>query len=531
MTGSPTAVTRGPAPSPWPLGRIIGATVLLTALFSLAAVVVGVLALGHLDNERQRIETTLDPAALAAQQLYSALLNQETGVRGYALSGQADFLTPYNQGYADEKVAATQLNRLAPQLPAASAAELKATLTQAHDWRTRYAEPTIKQIQANGKPVISPDILAGKTEFDALRVRFGVFQADVAATRGQALTSLDDASDELHVALLAIAIGLVLVVAGLALVLRNTAIRPVHRLAAEARRVADGDFGHEVARTGPREIRGLAADMNTMRLRILRELATVQEANEALAEHATELQRSNAELEQFAYVASHDLQEPLRKVTSFCQLLQRRYGGQLDERADQYIDFAVDGAKRMQVLINDLLAFSRAGRSAEELGPVACDEALAAATANLSTQIADAGAVIEAGPLPVVRGQLTLMAVVFQNLLGNALKFTGERPPRIVVTAERDGAFWSFSVTDNGIGIEPQYADRVFLIFQRLHERAAYPGTGIGLAMCRKIVEYFGGRIWLDTGVADGATFRFTVPALTGDEESEGTDGTDGTDG
>ena len=125
---------------------------------------------------------------------------------------------------------------------------------------------------------------------------------------------------------------------------------------------------------------------------------------------------------------------------------------------------------------------------------------------------------IEAGPLPAVRAQLTLMTVVFQNLLGNALKFTGEQPPRIVVTAERDGAFWSFSVTDNGIGIEPQYADRVFLIFQRLHDRAAYPGTGIGLAMCRKIVEYFGGRIWLDTSVADGARFCFTVPALTDDE-------------
>ncbi|HEX4289464.1 MAG TPA: ATP-binding protein [Trebonia sp.] len=531
MTASRSTITRGPDSSPWPLGRIIGGAVLLMALFSLAAVVAGGVALGHLDNQRQRIEATLDPAALAAQQLYSALLNQETGVRGYALTGQPDFLTPYNQGYAAEKIAAGQLNRLMPRLSAASAAQLKATLTQADDWRTRYAAPTIKQIQASGKPVVSPDILAGKAEFDAIRTKFAAFQADVSAARGQAITSLNDASDELHAALIAIAIGLVLVVAGLALVLRNTAIRPVHRLAAEARRVADGDFDHEVAQTGPREIRGLAADMNTMRLRILRELATVQEANEALAEHATELQRSNAELEQFAYVASHDLQEPLRKVTSFCQLLQRRYGGQLDERADQYIDFAVDGAKRMQVLINDLLAFSRAGRSAEELGPVACDEALAAAEANLSTQIAEVGAVIEAGPLPVVRGQLTLLSVVFQNLLGNALKFKGEQPPRIVVTAERDGAFWSFSVTDNGIGIEPQYADRVFLIFQRLHERAAYPGTGIGLAMCRKIVEYFGGRIWLDTGVADGADFRFTVPALTGDEENEGTDGTDGTDG
>jgi signal transduction histidine kinase len=534
MTGSRSAVTRGPASSPWPLGRIIGAAVLLMALFSLAAVVVGVLALGHLDTERQRIESTLDPAALASQQLYSALLNQETGVRGYALSGQTAFLAPYNDGYAAEKVAANMLKKLAPQLPAGSAAELQATLTQAHDWRTRYAEPTIKQIQAAGKPVVSPDILAGKTEFDALRVKFAAFQGDVSSTRTQALASLDDASDELHVALLAIAIGFVFVVAGLALVLRNTAIRPVHQLAAEARRVADGDFGHEVAQTGPREIRGLAADVNTMRTRILRELATVQEANEALAEHAAELQRSNAELEQFAYVASHDLQEPLRKVTSFCQLLQRRYGGQLDERADQYIDFAVDGAKRMQVLINDLLAFSRAGRSTEGLGPVACDAALAAATANLSTQIAEAGAVIEAGPLPVVRGQLTLMTVVLQNLVGNALKFKGEQPPRIVITAERDGAFWSFSVTDNGIGIEPEYADRVFLIFQRLHERAAYPGTGIGLAMCRKIIEYFGGRIWLDTGVAEGARFRFTVPALSADktngpneanEPSKGTDG------
>jgi len=524
LTPGPATAGPGPAPSAWPLRRIIGTAVLLMALFSLAAVVVGVLALGHLDAQRQRIEGTLDPAALASEQLYSSLLNQETGVRGYALTGQADFLAPYNQGYAAEKVAAATLNKLVPQLPAVSAAELKATLTQAHDWRLRYAEPTIKQIQASGKPVVSPDILAGKTEFDQLRVKFAAFQTAVSATRGQALTALDDASDELHVALLAIAVGFILIVAGLAVMLRNAAIRPVHQLAAEARRVAGGDFGHEVAQTGPREIRSLAADVNTMRMRILRELETVSEANEALAGHAAELQRSNAELEQFAYVASHDLQEPLRKVTSFCQLLQRRYGGQLDEKADQYIDFAVDGAKRMQVLINDLLAFSRAGRSTEELGPVAADAALATATANLSTQIAEAGAVIEAGPLPTVQGQLTLLAVVFQNLIGNALKFKGEQPPRIVITAERDGAFWLFSVIDNGIGIEPQYADRVFLIFQRLHERAAYPGTGIGLAMCRKIIDYFGGRIWLDTGVADGARFCFTVPALADNELSKGTD-------
>jgi signal transduction histidine kinase len=518
----PRSAGRRLASSPWPLGRIVGAAVLLVALLSLAAVVTGGLALAHLDSERQRIETTIDPAALEAQQLYSALLNQETGVRGYALTGQSSFLAPYNQGYAAEKAAAAQLMKLTPQLPAASATELKQTLTQAHDWRTRYAQPTIKQIEASGKPVVSPDILAGKAEFDALRVKFAVFEADISGARQQALTSLDDASDELHVVLLVIAIGLLLVVGGLAVVLRATAIRPVNLLAAEARRVADGDFAHEVARRGPQEIRALAADVNTMRLRILRELSAVQAANEALAARAAELQRSNAELEQFAYVASHDLQEPLRKVTSFCQLLQRRYGGQLDEKADQYIEFAVDGAKRMQVLINDLLAFSRVGRSGTELGPVACDEAVAVATANLSAQVAAAGAVIESGPLPTVDAQLTLLSVVFQNLFSNALKFKGEQPPRIAVTAERDGAFWSFSVTDNGIGIEPQYADRVFLIFQRLHDRAAYPGTGIGLALCRKIIDYFGGRIWLDTSVGDGARFCFTVPALADDEGTHG---------
>jgi len=518
MTGSRPAPR--PGASHWPLSRIIGAAVALMGLFLLAAVTVGALALAHLDQQRQRVETTIDPAALAAQQLSSALLNQETGVRGYALSAVPSFLAPYNQGVAAENAAVSRLRPLLPQLPAASAAQLTQAVRQADDWRARYAEPTIGQIRASGKPVLSPDILAGKAAFDALRGRLDSFESGVSGTRQQALSALDRASTELDVALLAIAIGLAVVVAVLALVLRATAIRPVHVLAAEARRVAEGDFEHEVAQTGPREIRGLGADVNTMRIRILRELSAVREANDLLAEHAADLQRSNAELEQFAYVASHDLQEPLRKVTSFCQLLQRRYGGQLDERADQYIEFAVDGAKRMQVLINDLLAFSRVGRSAQELGPVPADAALATAKANLAAQVEQAGAVIEAGPLPVVRAQLTLLSVVFQNLISNALKFRTDQPPRIAVTAERDEDRWTFAVADNGIGIEPQYADRIFLIFQRLHDRAAYPGTGIGLAMCRKIVEYFGGRIWLDTGATDGTRICFTLPAFPDDEET-----------
>jgi len=200
-------------------------------------------------------------------------------------------------------------------------------------------------------------------------------------------------------------------------------------------------------------------------------------------------------------------------------LLQRRYAGQLDARADQYIEFAADGAKRMQALINDLLAYSRVGRSAREAALVSSDTALGQARANLATAIAESGATIESGHLPFVLAELPLLTAVFQNLLSNSLKFRGDKPPRIVISATRDAEFWLFSFTDHGIGIDPAYAERIFVIFQRLNERSAYPGTGIGLAMSRKIIEYFGGRMWLDTSTAEGTSFLFTLPVVP--EESE----------
>jgi len=298
----------------------------------------------------------------------------------------------------------------------------------------------------------------------------------------------------------------------LALVLRATAIRPLRALAAQVRRVADGDFEHEVTVRGAREVTSLAADVNTMRERILQELAASRRANAVLEAHAAELQRSNAELEQFAYVASHDLQEPLRKVASFSQLLQRRYAGKLDARADQYIEYAVDGAKRMQALINDLLAYSRVGRSAREPALVSSDAALAQARANLAEQIEETGATVETGHLPLVLAELPLLIAVFQNLLSNSLKFSGGKQPRVVITVRRDEPFWRFSFSDHGIGIDPDYAERIFVLFQRLNERSAYPGTGIGLALTRKIIEYFGGRIWLDPTCTEGARFLFTLP-------------------
>jgi signal transduction histidine kinase len=496
----------------WPLSRIVGVAVLALLLFSVGSVVAGGIALVSLSGARNRVINVIDPATVAAQQLDNALVNQETGVRGYALSAQQSFLSPYTDGVTQEQAAIKSLRQLASQLPAATISDLNSVINQAHLWRTKYAQPTIAQVGRTGKPVVSPDITTGKTTFDALRAKVVVLQADVTSARSGALATLNDAGTSLDAVFLAVAIGLAVIVALLALGLRATAIRPLHRLAAQVRRVAGGDFDHEVTVPGPREVTHLAADVNTMRERILRELSATKENNAILQAHATELQRSNSELEQFAYVASHDLQEPLRKVASFTQLLQRRYAGKLDARADQYIEFAVDGAKRMQALINDLLAYSRVGRSDREPALISSDAALTQARANLAEQIEQTGATIESGHLPLVLAELPLLIAVFQNLLSNALKFSGGKPPRVVITVRRDEPFWLFSFSDNGIGIEPEYSERIFVIFQRLHERSAYAGTGIGLSMTRKIMEYFGGRIWLDTTFTGGTRFCFTLP-------------------
>jgi light-regulated signal transduction histidine kinase (bacteriophytochrome) len=295
--------------------------------------------------------------------------------------------------------------------------------------------------------------------------------------------------------------------------LQRVVVRPLKRLAADTREVSRGAFGRDLHATGAREVQDLGDDVDAMRRRIVDEIVLLQEAEEELVRQAQELQRSNTELEQFAYVASHDLQEPLRKVATFCQMLQQRYAGQLDERADQYIEFAVDGAKRMQALINDLLAFSRVGRLTQPQDAVDTAELVARAERSLASAIEETGAEVVYGSLPTVRGDATLLSLVFQNLIGNAIKFRTDAPPRVEITAERDDGEWRFRCADNGIGIDAEYAERIFIIFQRLHARTAYAGTGIGLAMCRKIIEYHGGRIWLDGETAEGSAFLFTLPA------------------
>lgn len=242
-----------------------------------------------------------------------------------------------------------------------------------------------------------------------------------------------------------------------------------------------------------------------------RERNDLVKARQDLEKSVAELGRSNADLQQFAYVASHDLQEPLRMVSSYTQLLARRYKGKLDSDADEFIAFAVDGANRMQRLIQDLLAYSRVSTGGQQFEPTSVGIALNHALGNMVRAVKESGAMITHDPLPAVMGDEKQLVQLFQNLLSNAIKFSGEQPPRIHISAKPSAAGWLFSIHDNGIGIDPQYADRIFIIFQRLHTRAEYPGTGIGLAICKKIVERHGGRIWVKSEPSKGATFYFTI--------------------
>jgi two-component system, sensor histidine kinase and response regulator len=248
----------------------------------------------------------------------------------------------------------------------------------------------------------------------------------------------------------------------------------------------------------------------------VRDVTERKQAQLELGRKVEELARSNAELEQFAYVASHDLQEPLRMVASYTQLLARRYSGKLDADADEFIGFAVDGATRMQTLIQDLLYYSRVTTKGQSLQTTSAEAVCGDALGNLRKSIEDSNALVSVGPLPAVLADATQLTQLFQNLIGNAIKYRDHRRPEIRIGAKSEGDLALFSIEDNGIGIEPQYFDRIFQMFQRLHTRSEYSGTGIGLALCRKIVERHGGRIWLESRPGQGSTFLFTIPLAEG---------------
>jgi PAS domain S-box-containing protein len=262
------------------------------------------------------------------------------------------------------------------------------------------------------------------------------------------------------------------------------------------------------------------ADGETLIIGNVRDVTERKLAEERLRATAADLARSNAELEQFAYVASHDLQEPLRMVASYTQLLGQRYTGKLGVDADEFIGFAVDGARRMQELINDLLTYSRVGTRALQLEPVDTAQVVDQVMSDLAAAIDDSHASVTRLSLPVIRGDAVQIRQLFQNLIANGIKFhRPDETPHVHISATRGDGVWTYSVSDNGIGIEPQYLERIFVLFQRLHSRAEYPGTGIGLAICKKIVERHGGQISVDSAPRRGTTFRLTLPVLRAERE------------
>ncbi|MBH0781391.1 sensor histidine kinase [Nocardia bovistercoris] len=510
----------------------------IMALLVLVCAIVGSVVILQGNRVADRLLDDVQPATAEAYRLQAALIDQETGIRGYAITADPQFFQPYLQGKQDEVKSAARLRELlADRDPLLE--DLAEVEASARAWRDGYAEPLAATVTPGAPPPFDETASArGKDLFDLLRMRFTEQNDGLAAANKNdrdELTSTRSVRDGVLGGMI-----VAFLVASLVLMtlVRRLVAKPLKYLEDSSLRVAGGDFEHEILAHGPSDLATVATAVESMRRRVVAELAASRVQETRLAEQTAnldaqtvELRRSNAELEQFAYVASHDLQEPLRKVASFCQLLEKRYGDQLDERGTQYIAYAVDGAKRMQVLINDLLTFSRVGRVSDRTVSVELDQILDKALQNLGVAIEDTGAVVERPErMPRISGDPTLLVMLWQNLIGNAVKFRGpDRAPVIRIACEPepgDQSGWRFTVSDNGIGIAPEFADKVFVIFQRLHSRDEYSGTGIGLALCKKIVEYHGGRIWLDPAYAEtgeGTRFVFTLfdPNTSGQERTD----------
>jgi signal transduction histidine kinase len=411
------------------------------------------------------------------------LIDAETGQRGFLFTGKAVFLDPYNDALskilqnakdlraltADNPVQQDALNALEPMIAAMLSYLRDSIEARKHDGSKAPADTGPEEIS--------------KQRMDVIRITIGKMKYEEDRLLATRVKETSESAARTKVA----------IVTGNALALLFLGL---------AGMVILQEMSHR--RIAEDEVRALNAGLERR----------VAERTEELAERARDLARSNAELQQFAYVASHDLQEPLRMVASFTQLLAKRYGDKLDDDARDFINYAVDGATRMQTLISDLLSYSRVGTQGKALEPTRCDAVMDRVLDSLKLAIEETGTVITRDCLPVILGDPVQIGQLFQNLLTNALKFRGDKAPRVRISVEQDGCNWKISVSDNGIGISPEHADRIFVIFQRLHTKTEYPGTGIGLAICKKIVERHGGRIWVEAAPGGGSTFSFTLPTM-----------------
>ncbi|RCG31389.1 HAMP domain-containing protein [Sphaerisporangium album] len=517
-----------PLPPPAPpkgFGRLpLGRWFLITGLLVMLAFVVGAgLTTATINTTRvarEAVVDVIDPAVLHTLEIATALSAAENSVRTYGRTNEEQYLQDYRTALQAEDEAAAKLSGLVTRIgDPAPRADLARLREAAAAWHHDYADVVIAKVPQLGKQTSTTYAAVNTQRFSAVRQALAAQQATLGRLHDEGSARLEAGWGAFYALMIIMALVVVAAFVIFTLLVRYVVLRPISKLTEQVRAVAIGDFDRELHVDRPAELAELSGRVDAMRRRILREWRHSAKARQQLSDQTDELRRSNAELEQFAYVASHDLQEPLRKVASFTQMLEQRYGDQLDDRAKQYVAFAVDGAKRMQLLINDLLDLSRVGRVGGEKAPVKAEKALDYAVGNLAAQIEDTGAEVTHDELPEVFGVQVLLTQLFQNLVGNAIKFRSEDAPRVHISAERKEDMWEFACADNGIGVESKYADRIFLIFQRLHPRDVYPGTGIGLALCRKIVEYHGGKIWLEEPVpgSRGTTFRWTLPAIPGD--------------
>lgn len=415
-------------------------------------------------------------------EIRTGMTDAETGERGYILTGEDTYLKPYSQGLIEVSRGVEEVRKLT-----ADNAKQQQALDRLEPIIAVRLSELRERVEVRRKQGLTAGITAvregtGREYMDQIRTAVASMKDEEETLLAQRSMELKASSQKTRMVLVAGEV-LGLLFLGIAGVITQREM--VQRRKAEE------------------EVRKLNVDLERK----------IAERTAQLAERAKDLERSNMELQQFAYVASHDLQEPLRTIASFTQLLAKRYADKLDDKAREFIGFAVDGSKRMQTLINDLLSFSRVGTQGKALEPVRCDETLDAVLRSLKRAIEESGAVITRDPLPVVLADELQLGQLLQNLLGNALKFRGDKAPRIHIGAERTGEAWKISVRDNGIGIAPEHYERIFVIFQRLHTKTQYAGTGIGLAICKKIAERHGGRLWVEPAPGGGSTFCFTVTA------------------